>query len=119
MMARLRLLWRDHRLLMLGFVLALAVSLFFAGRMAMFAVYWADPAHRNQPVAGWMTPRYVAHSWKVPPRVVGAALSLAPPGDGGRPQTLAEIADQRGLSTAEAVATVEAAIAAHRAAHRP
>ena len=39
---------RRHPVLSLAFALALGLTLFFAGRFVAQAVYWSDPAHRNQ-----------------------------------------------------------------------
>ncbi|WP_323764990.1 hypothetical protein [Marinovum sp.] len=111
----LTLLWRDNKLLLAGFVLALAVMAFFAIRTVAFWIYWADPTHRNQAIEPWMTPRYVAHSWHVPPEVVAEALDLRP---GSGRITLAEIAARDGVSLEEIAARVVAAIEAERAAHR-
>lgn len=113
-MARLRHLWAHHRAALVVFVLALVVTLVLAVRATVFAVYWLDPAHRDQPLAGWMTPRYVAHSYAVPPE----ALGLPPPGpDDPRRMTLDQIAAQRGESLDALIAEVSAAVAAWRAAH--
>lgn len=112
MTGTLRLLWRDNKLLLAGFVLALAVMLFFAVRTTLFWIYWNDPAHRNQAIEPWMTPRYIAHSWDVPPKVVGDALGLEP---GGPRITMADLAARDGIGLDEIVAKVMAAILAHRA----
>lgn len=112
-MEHLRVLWRDNKLLVSAFVLAMAVMLFFAVRTAMFWLYWHDPAHRNQAIEPWMTPRYIAHSWDVPPPVVGDAMGLDP---GGPRITVTEVAVREGISVEDLVARVMAAIIAHRAA---
>ncbi|MGG7643993.1 hypothetical protein ACQ5SP_04180 [Rhodovulum sp. YNF3179] len=112
MTGRLARLWRRRRGLAIAFVAAVALTLFFGMRMVIFAVYWSDPDHRDQAIAGWMTPRYVAHSWDVPPEVVGRALGLTP--EPGRGRTIAEIAAARGQSVETLGTTLEAAIAAHR-----
>ena len=111
---RLRQAIRHHPIQSLGFALALAVTLFFAVRLSLNAIYWADPAHRDQAIEGWMTPGYVAHSWKVPRSVMLQALEMqrAPEGP---PPTLAEIAQARGMPLADLVAQVEAEITAFRA----
>ncbi|MGY3437127.1 MULTISPECIES: hypothetical protein [unclassified Marinovum] len=111
-MSALRTLWRDNKLLLTGFVLALALMAFFAIRSVMFWVYWADPMHRNQAIEPWMTPRYIAHSWDVPPQIVGEAMHLDP--SGGR-ITVAEVAAQQGVASGEIVRVVTAAILDHRA----
>ncbi len=43
----LRAVWKDYKLLLTGFALAVAVMLYFGVRTVMFWVYWADPAHRD------------------------------------------------------------------------
>lgn len=112
-MTRLLTIWRRHPFLTTGFAAALALTLFFGVRTALFAIYWADPAHRDQALQGWMTPRYVAMSWDVPRDVMERVLApLARPGD--RP-TLDRIAAENGISLDELTARIEAAIAAHRA----
>lgn len=102
MIAALSRLWTHHRLLLAGFALALGVTLFFAVRLVVIAIYWNDPAHLEQPVAGWMTPRYVALSWDIPPDQVRAALGLS----ADRPQgriTLDEIARDRGIPASDLI----------------
>ena len=72
---------------------------FFAVRLLIFTIYWSSPAHQNQPLEGWMTPRYVAHSYDIPPELVRDALNLEP---GVRKrQTLSEIARNSGLTLQE------------------
>lgn len=95
----IRKLWRRHRLLFLAFSIALVVTAFFAVRLLIVTLYWADPAHEDQPVEGWMTPRYVAHSYDLPPEVVREVLELEP--SDGRRRTLAEIASTSGLTLEE------------------
>ena len=109
--ATLKLLWRKHRLLLSAFLLALAVTIFFAVRMTVFWVYWSDPEHRNQPIQGWMTPRYIAHSWQVPPELVGSALGLEP---GAGRITVDEIARERNVPVEAVIAEIMEAIRAHR-----
>lgn len=114
-MSALLSLWRDNKLLLTGFVLALALMAFFAVRSVGFWIYWADPQHRNQAIEPWMTPRYIAHSWDVPPQIVGEAMHLDP---GGGRITVAEIAAQQGVASDEIARSVTAAILDHRA-NRP
>jgi hypothetical protein len=115
-MNRLRLLWRARPWLTLAFLLACAVTLFFAGRLAVYTVYWAN--HREIPVEPWMTVGYIARSWGLEPRALDAAAGLPSPESPGRPQSLAEIAHERGVPVAEVVADVEIAIENLRAGAR-
>jgi hypothetical protein len=109
--------WRDAPVLSLALVAALAVAGFFAARLILGAIYWADPAHSEVPLAGWMTPRFAAMSWQVPPTVIGDTLGLDRDGTGKR-MTLAQIAEETGVPLTTLIAELESAIAAHRDAHR-
>lgn len=104
-------LWRHHRAALIGMGLALAVAVAFAVRLTIFTLYWADPAHRDQRIEGWMTPGYIARSWEVDPALIRATLALEP---GTRP-TLAQIAAAEGIPLPDLIARLEAAIAAARA----
>lgn len=105
--------WRARPVLTSAFVLACALTLFFAGRLVFFTAYWAT--HREMPVQAWMTVGYVARSWGLDPRELDAAAGLPLPEVLGRPQPLAEIARDRGVPVEAVIADVEAAIANLRA----
>jgi hypothetical protein len=109
----IRRLWSRNRWLLIGFLIAVVLSLFFGVRALLFSLYWSDPAKRDQEIAGWMTPRYVAMSWDVPPEVVSSALDL--PHDGtGRRVTLRDLAAERDGTVSDLAAELAAAIAAYR-----
>ncbi len=105
-------LWREHRILFLTFLAAIALALLFAIRAAMFAIHWHGTPP-NPPLAGWMTPRFVSHSWHVPPEVVGNALGL----DQEQPRrvTLDDLATERGLPVEELIGDLQTAIDSFRA----
>ena len=92
---------------------AVVIGLFFAIRLVAFWIYWADPAHRDQAIAPWMTPGYIAHSWGVPREVAFEALSLPPPAGG--PQSLDDLAAARGVSVEDLAQDLQTAIDAFRA----
>lgn len=98
-----------------GLAFALVVALIFAVRLAMFTIYWADTAHRDQPIAGWMTPGYVSHSWDVPPELIRAALPAAPAPRPGTHPTLSQIAEAEGVPLSDLIARLQVAIDAARA----
>ncbi len=75
---RIKDLWTHNRLLLLVFLAVVALSGFFGVRFTVQLVYWSDPARQNQTLAEWMTPRYVARSYDIPPEVVKAAWGLDP-----------------------------------------
>lgn len=115
MLTRLRHLWTHHRLLTLLFAAALASTAFFGVRTVRQAIYWADPAHQNQPLEPWMPPNYVGMSYGLPPDVLGPLLGLDP--DAPRVRiTMAEIAAAQGITLTELQSRIEAAAEAHRAA---
>lgn len=94
-MKRLRRLWRQRPVALIGFVIAALAVVFFAVRMLVFTIYWADPAHRDRPPEGWMTPGMVARTRHLPSEVVAEALGLD--SEAPRRMTLAEIAAERGV----------------------
>jgi hypothetical protein len=112
-MGRILQLWRVRPVLTSAFLLACAVTAFFAGATIYRAVYWS--MHREQPVSPWMTVGYVGRSWGLDPRELDALAGLPLPQKQGHPLTLAEIAQDRGVPVETVIAEVEAAIAAMRA----
>lgn len=107
-------LWRHNRIALLAFVAVLCLVGFFAFKSVSQFIYWSDPQHQNQPLAGWMTPRYVAQSYQVPPIVIQAAFDLdpaAPP----RRMSLDRLANENGLTINALQLRVDAAVAAWRA----
>lgn len=112
MKATFKQLWRSHKLLVLAFLVALTVTCFFATRFVASSIYWADPAHRDVQIEGWMTPGYVARSYRVSPRVVETALGLD--GFAGRGRTMADIAESQGKSLEVIRADIVAAAIAAR-----
>ncbi|MHA6326346.1 hypothetical protein [Roseivivax sp. CAU 1753] len=104
---------RNHALLSTGFAVSLAVTLVFLVRLIVSTVVWSDPDLIRQPIAGWMTPRYVAKSWQVPPDTVATALGLDKDRTGRR-LTLEEIAAAQGRSLDALRLTLEAALQASR-----
>ncbi len=107
-MKRLLTLWRARPWLTSAFLLACVATLFFAGRLTVYTVYWAN--HQEVPVQPWMTVGYVARSWGLDARAIDGLAGLPVPEVMGRPQTLAEIATDRGVPVAEVIADVEAAV---------
>lgn len=92
---------------------ALVASLVFGGRAVVFWIDRPPMAERNQPVAAWMTPRYVARSWGLPPDLVLDAIEAPRPRPEG-PVSLRRIATLRGVPVEEVIADLEAAIAEFR-----
>lgn len=104
----MKAIFRSHPTLMSAFVLAAALTLFFAGRFTLDLIYWSG--HEREPVRPWMTVGYVARSWDLHGPDIDSRAGLPRPE--GRPLTLDEIAAQRGVPVDEIIAQVEAAVTA-------
>jgi hypothetical protein len=106
----LRALRRRPVLAALFAVLVLA-ALGFGLRAAVIATHWAASApDQTAPLAGWMTPRYVARLRGVPPEVMQRILALTT-GAGTR-VTLDRLAADRGVALDRFLADLDAALAA-------
>ena len=114
MIARIAHLWAQHRLLLIVFLIAVGASGFFAIRAVSATIYWMDPAHQDQALAGWMTPRYVARSYQLPPEVLDEALFLNSD-EPRRRVSLDVIAAENGLTLALLQVRIDAAAVAWRA----
>lgn len=115
-MARLQHLWAERRIILLGFVVALTLLGVFAFRSIAATIYWMDADHQDQPIEGWMTPRYVSMSYDIPPEPLAEALFLRPPGTGAHlpRQNLGQIADAHGVTLPELQERIDQAVAAWR-----
>ena len=118
MKSHVKRFWDAAPLASLLLAAALLATLVFATRTALFWTHHHDPLGGDPPVAAWMTPGYIAHSWHVPPKVVFDALD-APRALSGRRKTLAALADETGVPVAQLIARTEAAIEVWRAAREP
>ncbi len=114
MFSYLKRIWAAAPVATIILAVALGLSVFFGVRTTASWIYWNDPTHIDQPIEGWMTPRYVAMSWDVPRDVMMDALRIGKSGEG--PPNLERLAEARGIPLETLIAEIEAAIAAHRAA---
>lgn len=105
-------LFRAHPVLTPAFLLAATLTVLFAIRTIAFTIYWADPAHRDRAIEPWMTPRYVAQSWDLPPEAVAAAIGIEP--GSARRHSFAEISATTGLSLEEMEARIRTAAQENR-----
>jgi len=97
--------WRQW-LVLVAFLLVLGFTGLHAFRAVRGAVYWRY--HRDEPIRGWMTVGYVAHSYQVPPHVLYLALGLPHKRPDKRP--LREIAKAQNRSMDEIRAVLQDAI---------
>jgi hypothetical protein len=72
--AGLRELWQTHWVLVIGFCLAMAVTLFFAVRLVVHAVYW--DRHQDMALEPWMTIGQIAQSYRIERDALAASSHL-------------------------------------------
>lgn len=107
-------LWTHNRKAFITFLIMVAFMGFFGVRAVGEFIYWSDPAKRDQTLAGWMTPRYVTRSYRVPPDVVRVAFDLQM--DERMPRmSLETLSAQTGLSLQELEDRLTASVEAFRA----
>jgi hypothetical protein len=106
--------WRQW-LIVGAFVLVLGATGLHVARTVREARYWRE--HRDEPIHGWMSVGYVAHSYHVPPQVLYQALNLPREPRDRRP--LREIARSQGRSMDEIRVVLQDAISRARATHPP
>ena len=107
--------WQQWLVLTL-FLAALVVAGLFGVRAVRRAAYWRS--HRDVPIRPWMSVPYVAHSYRVPPRVLYEAVGLRPqPPPDRRPLRL--IAREQKRPVGELISELQQAIARERASRPP
>ncbi|MCB1359537.1 MAG: hypothetical protein KDK53_24490 [Maritimibacter sp.] len=116
MIAFVKRLWAAAPVATLLLAAALAAAVLFGVRAGMLWSHRHERVAREQPVAAWMTPGLIAHSWHVPREVILDALD-APERPPKGPMNLAELAALNGTTPEALIAEAETAIAAWRAAH--
>ncbi|WP_319411384.1 hypothetical protein [uncultured Cohaesibacter sp.] len=107
MFKALRYFWKEQPIALSLFALALVCLLFFGVRFVDRFLYFHDPAHRNQALEPWMTPRYVGISYQLPKDVIFQVMELYD--TEGRRVRVGEIADRMGISLDELEARVRKA----------
>lgn len=88
----------------------LAFGYFSSGFVANL-IYFADPRHQNQPLEGWMTPRYVGMSYDLPPHILDEVMELRPKVDKRKPLT--QVTEDLDITLSELNERITAAQKAH------
>lgn len=102
----LRFLVKKHPLPTTVLAVALAGLIWFATGFVREAMYFSDPAHRQQTLALWMSPRYVGKSWDLPPEVIVRIMELEPD---HKQRTISDVLSHLGISLEDLQQRVEAA----------
>lgn len=108
----MRRLWQTHRRLVIAFGVTAGLAVILLVRGLVLVPPRGDP---DMPVAAWMTPGFVVHTYHLDPDVMSQILGEAP-GERRR-QTLAQIATAQGRVVTEILAELQAAIDDARAQH--
>lgn len=110
----IRFLIRDHPIVSILLLLCVAGTAWFGIRFAREAIYFSEPAHQNQDLEAWMSPRYVGKSWDLPPEVIVRIMELEPD---HKQRTLDDVTAHLGISMDALQDRVEAA-KANQSRHR-
>lgn len=107
----LRRFWAANPVLTLAFLASIGLCLFFTGRTALLTAnfYW----RAEKPVAGWMTPRYIALAYGVEREALTALLRTTDEDDLAKP--LYAIARQNGETIGPVIEAVQGFIDAQDA----
>lgn len=97
---------RRNPLLALAFIGAVCACLFFAWRAVDTALILANRAEK--PVAGWMTPRYIARSYGLDRDDLRRLLPVADSEDANQP--LYALAREDGVPVTELITAVQALV---------
>jgi hypothetical protein len=92
--------WRQW-LVLIAFLFVLGFTGFHAYRFVRNAVYWHY--HQDEQIQGWMTVRYVAHSYRVPPYILYQALGLPQRPPDRRPLSEIARAQHRSIDEVRAI----------------
>jgi hypothetical protein len=112
----MRQMFRLHPFLTLSFALSCLAAVAFLVDVLIGVAGW--DGGKPGPVRPWMTIGLVAENWGLDPEAIDAAADLPLPVN-GRPFTLQEIADARGVPVQDIVSLVERTVRHLRQADHP
>lgn len=104
----IRRIWRRNPILTLAFLLALGACVFFSFRAVNMAMVLANRAEK--PVAGWMTPRYIARAYGLDRDDLARLLATTDREDARQP--LYSLAREQGVPVTDLIAEIQALVAA-------
>jgi hypothetical protein len=112
--ARLSNFAKDNWTLLVGFVLALVIALWFAARFVMDFLYFQDPNHVDVELEPWMTPRFIVMTYDLPRPLVFDLLGIQQGEERGQP--MRDVAEDLGLTMEELTDLVRDAAQKYREA---
>ena len=115
MLSKLKRAWKAAPVA--TFVLGLSVLVAFGFSMRLTMWFFRPPPPHEVVLETWMTPRMISHMWQVPPEVMQGFLDINRPK--GRPENLAQIADDKGVDVQALVQSLEQSIRTFNEEKRP
>lgn len=112
MSSKLRTFIQHNWVLVSVFVAAFVLTMWFATRMAMDALYFNDPRNVDVNLKPWMTPRYIVLTYDLPRPFVWELLELDLETDQGI--RLGRMSTERGISMEDLTTLVREAAAEYR-----
>jgi len=100
----IRRIWQRNPILSLAFLGALTACLFFAWRTVDMALILSNRAEK--PVAGWMTPRFIARSYGLDRDDLARILATHDRDDTSQP--LYSLAQEHGVPVTDLITAVQA-----------
>jgi hypothetical protein len=70
----LKLMWRQHRLLLLAFIASVIIATLMLARLVVLIVYFSQ--HRDAELAGWMPLGYISRSYNIDTKVLSQSVGL-------------------------------------------
>ncbi|MCF6304051.1 MAG: hypothetical protein L3J33_01590 [Rhodobacteraceae bacterium] len=111
MIKKIKHLWQEHRLLLLGFIIASLFTIMFLIRTIFDTVYFQN--NRDRPIEPWMPIGYIAKTYDVPPEVLLQSAGI--PLDNSIRRRIRRVAQETGIPYEQLVAQLMDAIEQHRA----
>lgn len=110
MIAKIKHLWREHKLLLVTFLIVSTFTLMFFARTIVGAAYFK--AHADRPIEPWMPIGFIAKTYQVPPDILLDAANI-PEGQSIRLQ-IKRVAQETGVPYEQLVAQFMDAIRKQR-----
>lgn len=105
-----KLMWRQHRLLLVAFIASAIIAALLLLRLTVLVVYFSQ--NRDAELLGWMPLAYISHSYNIDTNILSQAVGLPP--DAPMHTSLEKIAETQGRPLADVEQDILDAIKAER-----
>ncbi len=104
-------MWREHRVLLVAFIVSALVTFLLVLRLTVQVVYFSQ--NRDAELVGWMPLGYISHSYNIDTDILSQAVGL--PADAPMHTSLEKIAEMQGRPLADVEQDILDAVEAERA----